>query len=310
MLLRRGSNGASVMRLQKMLAAQGFFAVADGIFGPATEAAVKEFQKAHGLTADGIVGLITWSALLSKGAFLVEPFTRWYGFRRVEGWHVKMDRCRVKPRAVWATDPVVLRKRNDARQDGRTEPWRRLPLTQLAGNAPLAINACFFDPTGWPVGPTIDQGQPINGGNAIPPDEFVVVVTQPDLSLAQQSATIVYDLINLGVKQAFSTIPVLVRGGRKQIGGHDPGHDGPAPRTLLGWNDTEIHAATIDGRSWRSGGISMNEAADLLLNYGCKEGVNMDSGGSAEMVLDGMVLNRPSDGQERPLPGALAFEMI
>ena len=38
-------------------------AAADGIFGPKTEAAVKAFQRSHGLGADGIVGLKTWAAM-------------------------------------------------------------------------------------------------------------------------------------------------------------------------------------------------------------------------------------------------------
>ena len=37
--------------------------MADGIFGPNTEEAVKELQKAKGLAADGIVGPRTWAAL-------------------------------------------------------------------------------------------------------------------------------------------------------------------------------------------------------------------------------------------------------
>ena len=36
---------------------------ADGIFGPATEDAVRMFQKTHGLSVDGVAGYNTWSVL-------------------------------------------------------------------------------------------------------------------------------------------------------------------------------------------------------------------------------------------------------
>ncbi|MCX4531699.1 peptidoglycan-binding protein [Streptomyces sp. NBC_01669] len=63
-----GSTGAQVTAVQKLLTAQGFDAGAvDGSFGPATLAAVKKFQTARGLRADGIVGARTWTALLSAG---------------------------------------------------------------------------------------------------------------------------------------------------------------------------------------------------------------------------------------------------
>jgi len=57
-LLKKGSRGDDVKRLQKALQIG-----ADGIFGPGTEAKVKEFQKGEGLVADGIVGRKTWEAL-------------------------------------------------------------------------------------------------------------------------------------------------------------------------------------------------------------------------------------------------------
>lgn len=63
-MLRRGSKGPDVERLQRQLAAAGFDpGGSDGIFGAKTEAAVRAFQSARGLSADGIVGPKTWAAL-------------------------------------------------------------------------------------------------------------------------------------------------------------------------------------------------------------------------------------------------------
>jgi hypothetical protein len=64
--LRRGSKGAYVKELQTMLVERGYSVGTygiDGDYGRATEAAVKEFQKDAGLTADGICGPKTWAAL-------------------------------------------------------------------------------------------------------------------------------------------------------------------------------------------------------------------------------------------------------
>jgi len=63
-LLKMGSTGASVKRLQNKLAAAGFSpGKIDGIFGSMTRAAVVAFQKSAGLVQDGIVGVKTWTAL-------------------------------------------------------------------------------------------------------------------------------------------------------------------------------------------------------------------------------------------------------
>ena len=60
-ILRLGSQGDDVKKLQEILEQQ-----VDGYFGADTEDAVIEFQKLNGLTADGIVGSITWECLLAS----------------------------------------------------------------------------------------------------------------------------------------------------------------------------------------------------------------------------------------------------
>jgi peptidoglycan hydrolase-like protein with peptidoglycan-binding domain len=60
-----GSEGADVKALQNLLNRGGWLAE-DGIFGPATEDAVKSFQQSKGLVVDGIVGPLTHDALTGK----------------------------------------------------------------------------------------------------------------------------------------------------------------------------------------------------------------------------------------------------
>ena len=61
--LAYGSSGADVRALQEQLRAAGYNIAADGIFGPATQSAVRAYQQANGLQVDGIVGNQTRSAL-------------------------------------------------------------------------------------------------------------------------------------------------------------------------------------------------------------------------------------------------------
>ena len=63
-MVYRGSRGDAVRRLQELLNKKGFDCGAvDGIFGSKTYAAVMAFQKANGLSADGIAGPLTWGKL-------------------------------------------------------------------------------------------------------------------------------------------------------------------------------------------------------------------------------------------------------
>jgi len=60
---RRGSRGDWVERLQTALVEAGYTLQVDGIFGAGTEAALKVYQAAEGLTPDGVAGKQTYRSL-------------------------------------------------------------------------------------------------------------------------------------------------------------------------------------------------------------------------------------------------------
>lgn len=110
MILKLGSQGEAVKTLQEFLKV-----TVDGIFGPNTEKAVKQWQSANMLTPDGIVGTKTWQAMaiantdnteredivatqnptldikisyLPKGQYFEGPTKkRWIYLHHTAGWH-------------------------------------------------------------------------------------------------------------------------------------------------------------------------------------------------------------------------------
>jgi murein L,D-transpeptidase YcbB/YkuD len=66
-IIDRNMSGKDVEVLQAILRARGYFSGAvDGIFGAELEAAVQGFQTAQELDCDGVVGNMTWTALLQR----------------------------------------------------------------------------------------------------------------------------------------------------------------------------------------------------------------------------------------------------
>ena len=63
-LVGKGHPEHPVRTMQYLLRARGHQLEVDGVFGPKTDAAVRAFQTAEGLSVDGVVGPRTWSALV------------------------------------------------------------------------------------------------------------------------------------------------------------------------------------------------------------------------------------------------------
>lgn len=114
------------------------------------------------------------------------------------------------------------------------------------------------------------------------------------------------DLFDLNPYQGVSFVPVLLKDGRKNEipkSWKKTRH----PRTILGrYANGDIIMIVIDGRqgSW-SIGVSLERLQDKLLELGVKDAYNLDGGGSSTFYYNGEILNRPSDGRERPVVNSI-----
>lgn len=75
------------------------------------------------------------------------------------------------------------------------------------------------------------------------------------------------------------------------------------PRTIIGeYGNDDLIMIVVDGRQsdWSSG-VTLEHLQIKLIELGVIEAYNLDGGGSSSFVFQGKVLNRPSDGKERPV---------
>lgn len=80
------------------------------------------------------------------------------------------------------------------------------------------------------------------------------------------------------------------------------------PRTGIGFSkdSTYLFFITVDGRQEESVGVSLKEFADIMIEEDIYQGLNLDGGGSTTMVINGKVVNKPSDPTgERPVGSCL-----
>jgi Phosphodiester glycosidase len=78
------------------------------------------------------------------------------------------------------------------------------------------------------------------------------------------------------------------------------------PRTAVGVTASgEILLVVVDGRSRRSRGATLAEMRNIMRDLGAVTALNLDGGGSSEMVVEGEVVNDPSDGHERHITNAI-----
>lgn len=103
------------------------------------------------------------------------------------------------------------------------------------------------------------------------------------------------------VYDAIGGMPILVQDGRVVAETCSSAFCRRNPRTAIGWTASgRVLLVVIDGRQPRwSVGSALGELARLMVDLGTVYALNLDGGGTSAMWVDGELVNRPSDGQQR-----------
>lgn len=84
---------------------------------------------------------------------------------------------------------------------------------------------------------------------------------------------------------------------------------GRNPRTAIGYTkDNNLVMLTADGREGSSIGLTLNELAVLMKEFGCVNAMNLDGGGSTVMYVQGRVVNKPAVSGGIPLSHTLTVK--
>ncbi len=70
---------------------------------------------------------------------------------------------------------------------------------------------------------------------------------------------------------------------------------GRYPRAALAVTDERLLLVAVDGRTGRDAGMTLPELASTLAKLGAVDALNLDGGGSASLVYDGLLRNRPRE---------------
>ena len=159
------------------------------------------------------------------------------------------------------------------------------------------------------------------GGSAIPENGIVLSGHGKARDLLMQLQVgdqvqldfeLVPDWFSLGVTEIIGGGPRLVKDGKVHITGVEERFQNDilnsrAPRTALGIRaDGSLLLVTVNGRNpGISVGMTLEELAELMIELGAVDAMNLDGGGSTTMVIRDMVLNIPSDGIERSVSNAI-----
>jgi exopolysaccharide biosynthesis protein len=163
------------------------------------------------------------------------------------------------------------------------------------------------------VGPAMTDGKLWSAG---PADK-----ARPCLVVTRQRRALIDDdgrQLPRGAVQAIAGSNVLLKDGRRVVETESKFSTTRHPRTAVGVADDgrTLILVVVDGRRpEKSVGMSLAKLADLMLQLGCDDALNLDGGGSSTLVMRDpqtsrlVILNNPSDGKPRPVANVLGVDL-
>ncbi|HVN67507.1 MAG TPA: phosphodiester glycosidase family protein, partial [Candidatus Sulfotelmatobacter sp.] len=168
------------------------------------------------------------------------------------------------------------------------------------------------------------------GNSPIPPNGYVISLSGPATQFVSDNLktgnkiemhirVVPYNTAPTSILHMVSGGPRLVKNGITYVSKDEERFkadiaQGRAARTAVGiGRDDKVILVTVDGlprtRAARSAknsiGMTLEELADLMINLGCVEAMNLDGGGSTTMWIDGRVVNQPAGGSQVRVSNAL-----
>jgi hypothetical protein len=129
------------------------------------------------------------------------------------------------------------------------------------------------------------------------PPELLTSLPEPKTDTVLEISTFTTPDLK-GVKVAIGGGPALIRNGKPSDWSQRSKYE-RHPRTAVGWNTTHVYLIVVDGRQPRlSAGMKLAELAEYMAGLGCTEAMNMDGGKSAQMWMNGRIMNSPCQGED------------
>ncbi len=140
-------------------------------------------------------------------------------------------------------------------------------------------------------------------------DTAMCINTDGAMTIVNECDTNPQELIDYGIIDSFSFGPSLLENGQAKSSFPNSKVERANPRTGVGQIEPgHLVFIVADGRQPEySKGFTLAEFAQLFEKLGCQIAYNLDGGGSSTMYFNGRIVNKPANGEERPVYDAICI---